>query len=293
MAEIPAHIREEYPFEQNAFSLGEHSLNYVDEGAGQAVVMLHGNPTWSFYYRNVIKTLRDDFRCLALDHMGCGLSDKPQEYSYTLNQHINNAVEWVESLGLESFDLIVHDWGGAIGMGLAKVMPEKIRRIVILNTAAFFIPRIPKRIALCRVPLLGDVIVRGFNGFAGPAVTMAVKKFLSKTEKEGYLLPYDNWANRIATLRFVQDIPTRPGEETYRMVADIEAFLPSLGEKPMLIGWGRKDFCFNDIFLETWKHTFPRAKVCAYSKAGHYVLDDERETLIPEISKFLSEVRES
>ena len=252
--------------------------------------MLHGNPTWSFYYRNVIKFLSSDFRCLALDHLGCGLSDKPQDYPYTLKQHIQNAVDWIGHLDLESFDLIVHDWGGAIGMGVAKALPEKVRRIVILNTAAFFVPRIPKRIAVCRIPLLGDLIVRGFNGFAGPATKMAVKKPFSKTEKEGYLLPYDNWANRVANLRFVQDIPTQPNQETFQVLAEIETFLPSLNDRDILLGWGLKDFCFTELFLERWKNFYPQAQVHAYPNSGHYILDDERDTLIPEIKSFLKKL---
>ncbi len=250
--------------------------------------MLHGNPTWSFYYRNVIKSLRGNFRCLALDHMGCGLSDKPQDYPYNLKQHIENAVRWIEGLDLEFFDLIVHDWGGAIGMGVAMALPEKVRKIVILNTAAFYLPRIPKRIALCRIPLLGDLIVRGFNGFAGSAVSMAVKKPLTSIEKDGYLLPYNNWKNRVATLRFVQDIPTDASDETFKLLSEIEAFLPQLINKPILLGWGIKDFCFNDLFLEKWKNIFPNAKVLSYPNSGHYILDDERDSLIPEISSFLT-----
>lgn len=287
--EIPEHIQSEYPFEQNKASVGDYHLNYVDEGQGRAVVMLHGNPTWSFYYRNVIKSLRGNCRCLALDHMGCGLSDKPQDYPYNLKQHIENAVSWIEGLDTESFDLIVHDWGGAIGMGVAMALPEKVRKIVILNTAAFYLPRIPKRIALCRIPLLGDLIVRGFNGFAGPAVSMAVKKPLTRIEKNGYLLPYNNWKNRIATLRFVQDIPMNASDETFKLLSEIEAFLPQLINKPILLGWGMKDFCFNDLFLEKWKNIFPNAKVLSYPNSGHYILDDERDSLIPEISSFLTD----
>lgn len=286
--EIPEHIQSEYPFDQNEASVGDCHLNYVDEGQGRAVVMLHGNPTWSFYYRNVIKSLRGNFRCLALDHMGCGLSDKPQDYPYNLKQHIENAVRWIEGLDLEFFDLIVHDWGGAIGMGVAMALPEKVRKIVILNTAAFYLPRIPKRIALCRIPLLGDLIVRGFNGFAGSAVSMAVKKPLTSIEKDGYLLPYNNWKNRVATLRFVQDIPTDASDETFKLLSEIEAFLPQLINKPILLGWGIKDFCFNDLFLEKWKNIFPNAKVLSYPNSGHYILDDERDSLIPEISSFLT-----
>jgi cis-3-alkyl-4-acyloxetan-2-one decarboxylase len=286
---IPQNIREEYPFEPNTFCVDGYKLNYVDEGEGKPVVMLHGNPTWSFYYRNAIRTLRTNRRCLALDHIGCGLSDKPQDYPYTLKQHIANAAAWIEDLGLGNFDLIVHDWGGAIGMGVAKHFKQKVEKVVILNTAAFFVPKIPFRIGLCRIPLLGDLIVRGFNGFAGPATFMAVSNPLSSAEKAGYLFPYDNWKNRVANLRFVQDIPTKPDQETYKVLSEIESFLPELENHSVMIGWGLKDFCFNHTFLERWKKIYPEAKVHAYPDSGHYILDDERNTLIPQIELFLGQ----
>ena len=284
---IPEHIQPEYPFTSHWCTIDGNNLHYVDEGEGRAVVMLHGNPTWSFYYRNVVKSLSPSLRCLALDHLGCGLSDKPQEYDYSIKNHISTALAWIEELGLDSFDLIVHDWGGAIGMGVARRIPDKIGKLVILNTAAFNMNRIPKRIAICRVPVLGDFIVRGLNGFAGPALSMAVKKPLTKIVKEGFILPYNNWSNRIANLRFVQDIPHNANQESFQELAAIEAFLPDLFDRPMLIGWGLHDFCFDQIFLEKWKYFFPNAKVLAYPDAGHYVLEDEKESLIPEINSFL------
>jgi len=286
--EIPNHIRAEYPFSPNWFSTGDHKLHYVDEGEGSSVVMIHGNPTWSFYYRNLIKSLEPNHRCLALDNMGCGLSDKPQAYDYTLKQHIENVVAWIKELELESFDLVVHDWGGAIGMGVAQALPERVKKFVILNTAAFYMDKIPKRIAVCKIPILGDLIIRGLNGFAGPATRMAVSRPLTKEVKDGYLLPYNNWNNRIATLRFVQDIPTNPSQKTFQVLGEIESFLLSLKEHSMLIGWGLKDFCFDEVFLEKWKALFPEAKVLAYPKSGHYILEDEKDTLIPEIRRFLS-----
>ncbi len=172
-------------------------------------------------------------------------------------------------------------------MGLAKAFPEKVGKFVILNTAAFYLDRIPKRIAVCKIPVLGDLLIRGLNGFAGPAVKMAVSKPLSKTIKDGYLLPYRSWHDRVANLRFVQDIPTRSSQETYKILQGIETFLPSLQNHPMLIGWGLKDFCFDKVFLEKWKALFPNAKTIAYPDSGHYILEDEKDTLIPAIERFL------
>jgi len=171
-------------------------------------------------------------------------------------------------------------------MGVAKKLFDKLGKLVILNTAAFYMDRIPKRIAICRIPIIGDLIVRGFNGFAGPATRMAVTKPLSDIEKAGYLFPYNSWRNRVANLRFVQDIPTKPTQETYQVLSEIESFLPKLANNPVLLGWGLQDFCFNELFLEKWKHLFPEATVCACPDSGHYILDDEKESLIAEIKKF-------
>src|SRR5579862_890877 len=219
-----------YPFASHylPFESGRLRYHYVDEGprtqskgrGGRAVLMLHGNPTWSFYYRNMILALRDKHRCVVPDHMGCGLSDKPQDYPYTLAQHIYNARSLIDRLELQELDLIVHDWGGAIGFGLAMQIPERIRRLVILNTAAFPSSRIPLRIAVCRVPVLGEIAIRGLNAFAQAALVMAVahREKLTPEIKEGYLAPYDSWENRIAHLRFVQDIPMQPEHPTWPLL---------------------------------------------------------------------------
>ncbi len=114
--------------------------HYIDEGQGPPVVMVHGNPSWSIYYRNLVEALRSTHRCIVPDHIGCGFSDKPDDsnYAYTLSQRIEDLESLLESLNLtEPITLVVHDWGGAIGMGYATRHPEKIARLVILNTAAF------------------------------------------------------------------------------------------------------------------------------------------------------------
>ena len=212
---IPSSLKYEYPFAPKSLELKSgHSLNYVDEGEGPVVVMVHGNPTWSFYYRNVIKKLKTDFRVIVPDHIGCGLSDKPQNYDYTLDNHIKNLSELLDHLEVKDFSLIVHDWGGAIGMGLATRNPQRVNKAVILNTAAFTDTFIPKSINLCKNSLFGEWMVRKFNAFAWPATFMAVEKPLPKEIKQGYLLPYNNYQNRIATARFVKDIPMKESHPT-------------------------------------------------------------------------------
>jgi len=288
---IPQYLKQEYPFKSMSFNLdNQYRMNYLDEGQGDPIIMLHGNPTWSFYYRNLVKGLKDKYRIIVPDHIGCGLSDKPQEYSYKLKNHIDNLEKLLNHLGITKFHLIVHDWGGAIGMGLATRSPERVKSVTLLNTAAFTDANIPTRINICKIPVLGERLVRHFNGFAWPATFMAVEKPLPTEIKKGYLLPYNNYRNRIATAKFVQDIPMTKTHESYSTLLEIEKKLTTL-TCPKLILWGAKDFCFNMHFYERWMKYFPEAKSIVYKDAGHYVLEDKKEETLSEVSSFLEGVK--
>ncbi|MCH9033168.1 MAG: alpha/beta fold hydrolase [Planctomycetes bacterium] len=278
-----------YPFKSNYLTVEGRRLHYVDEGAGPVVLMLHGNPTWSFYYRDLIKGLRDGYRVVAPDHMGCGLSDKPQDYPYTLATHIANLATLIDHLELADITLAVHDWGGAIGFGWAMQHPELVRRLVLFNTAAFPGP-CPLRIRMCRWPVFGDVAIRAFNAFARGAVLTACKKRdrMTPLVKRGYLLPYDSWTTRIANLRFVRDIPLRSTHPTYPLIKKIEASLTQYRDLPTLICWGGRDFCFHDWYLEEWRRRLPGAEVHRFDDAGHYVVEDAHERILPLLDEFLS-----
>lgn len=289
IAEKPS-WRELYPFAANWCEVPGGRIHYVDEGTGRATVMFHGNPTWSFMYRELIsRTIADGGRAVAIDNMGCGLSDKPQDYAYRLQNHIDNAEAVIEKLGLDDMDLVVHDWGGAIGFGYAVRHPEKIRRLVVVNSAAFLIDRCPLRIRSCRLPLFGTFAVRCLNGFVRAALHSATAhpERLSQAVKDGYRAPYDSFANRIATLRFVQDIPMSPKHPTWKTVTDIQKGLCKLQDKPLFIGWGMRDFCFTPQFLDKWLEYFPAARVKRYADGGHYLFEDAGGDLNREISAFL------
>ena len=279
----------EYSFSSNFFQLGKHRLHYIDVGVGPVVVMVHGNPTWSYYYRNLIRKLSTDHRVIAVDHMGCGLSDKPQNYSYTLKQHTDNLETLLSGLDIISYSLIVHDWGGAIGMGLATRYPERIEKIVVLNTAAFRSKRIPLRIRICRWPFIGPFIVRAFNAFAWPATFMAVSKPMAKEIAAAYVAPYNSWKNRIAIAAFVQDIPLETEHVSYEELTTTENGLATLRDAkiPMLILWGGKDFCFNRVFYDEWRSRFPNAEHHYFSDSGHYILEDEPAETGKRIAAFL------
>ena len=282
-------MTELYPFSSNIIELEKFRYHYLDEGSGgEPLLMLHGNPTWSFYYRNLILGLKDSYRCVVPDHMGMGFSDKPQNYPYTLSQHIDNLEKLLDQIKLDNITLVVHDWGGPIGMGFAVRHPERIKRLVIFNTAAFLSCKIPVSLKLCRVPGLGAIAIRGFNAFARTAIYWACKKQerMTKEVRSGYLEPYDNFFSRVATLRFVQDIPMNPDSPSYPVVQDIEENLKLFRDHPVKIIWGAHDFVFNDHFLNRWKEIYPQAEVHRIEDAGHYVVEDAHEKILPMLKEF-------
>lgn len=255
--------------------------------------MVHGNPTWSFYWRNLVMGLRDNYRCIVPDHVGCGLSDKPQDYPYTLAQHIENLATLVEKLDLTNVTLLAHDWGGSIGLGALLKLPERFARIILFNTGAFPPPFVPRRIAICKLPIFGTLAIRGLNAFARAALTMAVEKPLPPDVKAGLIAPYDSWANRIATRRFVEDIPLSPRHPTWKVLEEIEAGLPSLCSRPIQLIWGMKDWCFRPECLNRFLAHWPQAEVHRLEDCGHYVIEDAPERIVPLVREFLKRGRAS
>jgi len=267
-------------------------MRYVDHGPreGQPVLLLHGNPSWSFLWRNLILALAaKGHRVIAPDHLGMGLSARPDRF-LRLADRIRAVHGLVDHLGLKSFHLGVHDWGGAIGLGLATRMPDRIGRILVTNTGAFLSDRIPKRIALCRAPLAGRWIAQHLDGFAWPATWMAVEKPLSKAVKAGFLAPYGTSASRRAVADFVADIPMEQDHPTRPVLAAVDAALPILRGKPMLLLWGLQDFCFDGSFLAGFAQRFPEAQQRLFPDAGHYVLEDSGDSGIQAAVDFLTGV---
>lgn len=292
---LPTEVRVEYPFPGNTFDQPATSpagepvkMHYLDEGTGPVVILLHGNPTWSFYYRDVVRELSSKgYRCIVPDHIGCGLSDKPQDYPYTLERRIADVERLVDHLAIDRFSLVVHDWGGAIGCGLAGRRPEALEKLVLLNTGAFRSKRIPLRIAAIKIPVVGPFVIRALNGFAGPSAIMSAKYPLSPAVKRGMLWPYRSWADRVAVWNFVKDIPLRAGHRSYSTLTEVERGLSQLKDKPVQIIWGARDFCFNLHFYRRWKEIFPQAECHVHEDCGHYILEDGGAKVWREISTFI------
>ena len=283
-----------YPFEPNFIEQeGGHFMHYVDEGPREAepVLCLHGNPTWSFYFRGLIQGLSSHYRVIAPDHMGCGISDTPKNYAYTLEQHSLNVERLVLELDLKNITLVLHDWGGAIGMGFARRHPERIARIVVMNTAAFCSTSIPLRISVCRWPIVGPLAVRGFGAFSLAALSMAIENRENITDevRRGYLAPYGDWNNRVATMAFVRDIPLTPSHPSYPELAATDAALQQFGETPMCIIWGERDWCFTPEFRKEWERRFENGRVHTAPDGGHWILEDKGPLVLRWISRFLQE----
>jgi cis-3-alkyl-4-acyloxetan-2-one decarboxylase len=284
-----------YPFRSNYFEINGLNYHYLDEGSGEPVVMVHGNPTWSFYYRNLIQSLSGSYRTIAPDHIGCGLSDKPDDsrYSYTLESRVNDLEKLLDHLDIKKdITLVLHDWGGMIGMAFASRYPDRIKRFVIMNTSCFHLPKgkpLPWQLHLFRNTCIGGFLVRGMNAFSRGAIhNCCTRKRLTPEIRNGYLAPYDSWNNRISVLRFVQDIPLKPEDPSYNIVSGVENGLDRFKNVPMLILWGEQDFVFDNDFRDGWIERFPDAEVHSYPSAGHYILEDADDLIIPVIKTFLN-----
>lgn len=262
-------------------------MHYIDEGEGPVLLMVHGNPTWSFAWRHLVKELSANFRVIAVDHLGCGFSAKPQQDVYTLDQHISRLQALVKCLDLQQVTLFAHDWGGAIGMGCAGRMPDRFCRFVLMNTGAFRSTEIPLRIAVCRIPMLGAFGMQGLNLFSAAAIRMAAEQPLSSAAKAGFLAPYDSWKNRRAVREFVHDIPLKPAHRSYAALKTVEDGLAQFRNSPMLLFWGMKDWCFTPSFYQEFRRRFPAAETVEMANAGHYVFEDAKDELLAAARAFL------
>ncbi|MCC7083675.1 MAG: alpha/beta fold hydrolase [Pirellulales bacterium] len=299
-----------YPFASNWCDRPGGRVHFLDErpagGQGEALLFVHGNPTWSFHWRRIISALRDRYRCIAPDHLGCGLSDKPMRL-LRLDEHIENLVALVQELRVERLTLVAQDWGGAIGLGAMLRMPERLQRIVLFNTGAFSPRYIPWRIRACRVPVIGRLAVQGANLFSRAALrmTLAQTKKLAPAVAAGYLAPYNSWANRTAVYGFVHDIPTprsrvAPRREcesrrdafvncdTAATLAQIESGLPSFADRPACLIWGMRDWCFRPDCLDRFLAAWPNAEAHRLADIGHWVVEDAPAESLAIVEGFLA-----
>lgn len=284
-----------WSFPERRVRIGGHAMAYVDEGDGPPVLLVHGNPTWSFYYRTLLTALpAAGLRGIAADHIGMGRSDKPSaaDYPHTLARRVSDLGEFVDTLALNGpLSIVAHDWGGAIALAWAVEHVDRVDKLVLLNTGAFPLPpgrALPWTLRAARLPLVGGFAVRRLNAFSrGALVLGSAQRWLPAEARRGLLDPYDSPAHRVAVHGFVQDIPLTPADPAYGVLARTEQRLHLLGSTPAAIFWGMQDPVFDEVVLEHLAELLPHAQVHRYPDAGHYVLEDAADRIVPLVTDFL------
>lgn len=276
------------PFQSRFVSVAGYRMHYIDEGAGPVVLCLHGNPTWCFLYRNVIRELRSSFRVIAPDFLGCGLSDRTPGVRFKAADRINQLEEFVTALGLTNFSMLMHDWGGPLGTGFMLRRLDSIERVIYLNTTLTETESLPPIIKLAAMPVVGKALTRHTATFVKLTTSMGAFTRLTPDVNEGYLAPYASRRQRDAIWDFVDDIPFDANHPTHSQMVDIASGLPELARKPVKIIWGLQDPCFHREMLSKVAAHFPQADILEIAEASHLVLDDAPQVAIPAIKEFLS-----
>lgn len=289
-AQLPPWLREIYPFRTASLPVDGGHMSYVDEGAPDSppIVLLHGNPTWSFLYRGIIPKLSGRYRVIAPDHIGFGLSDKPADpVWYTLERHIANFTALVESLDLKKITLVLHDWGGPIGLGYAVAHPENIARLVLMNTWAS-VPHTPEppelnwALRLARGPL-GSLTIRNLNLFVKLAMRRAVERKLSQRELDAYSFPFPDAASRAGILAFPRMIPLRAGDAAWPTMSAIEDGLAKI-TAPAEILWGKRDPVFSVLYAYLLRDRLKNAREPLFlENASHFVPEDASDVIAERI----------
>jgi pimeloyl-ACP methyl ester carboxylesterase len=297
-----------WPYEPKWFDSPDGRMHYVDEGPreGRPVVMVHGNPTWGYLYRNFIPALVEaGHRAIVPDHLGFGRSEKPRDSElYRVPRHARRLDALLESLDLRGAVVVPQDWGGPIGLYWATQHPERVDGLFVLNTFAHGFRRealppgkhkipLPLPLRLVRTPIVGEVLVKGLDAFKrgflfGQGVVH--KERLTPVVKRAYRDVHQGWADRTPILVFPREIPVTGEGPVVAMNAEIEEGMKrDFRSKPVHVTWAMKDVAFLPSYLDTlWLDTFPDATVTKLDDAGHYLQEDAHERIVPELVKFVS-----
>jgi len=280
-------LREAYPFRHRFLDVPGGRMHYLDEGAGRVLLCLHGNPTWSFLYRELPRNLQGEARVVAPDLIGFGLSEKPSEVAdYTAERHVADVLALVRKLDLRDVTLVVQDWGAPIGLALAAREPQRIRALVVMNTFALAPEGVaagdlPLALRLLRLPLLGEQLQQGFAVFQRAGVPAAISRDESRTELvlRAYREVQGDWDTRAGALAFPRLIPTTPDHPSAATFREARSFVESF-RGPALIVWGTRDPVFGAEALESWRALLPEAEVVALEGAGHFPQEDAPQELV-------------
>ena len=299
---LPATVRALYPFESHYYTLSDGTrMHYVDDGPpdGEVLVFAHGYPLWSFEFRAlIVYYAAQGYRCVAMDYIGYGLSDKPGRRRYhTLRRHTYNLIELIGGLELRDVTLVVEDWGGPFGLGYAIRHVENVKRLVIMNTWAFqesYVHRWHPLVRLVTRPGVGELLFGPLN----LAFTLGVQRWtareLSPTVLQAYRVPFRDMRNRGALVQFPRMISTSASHPSAGEMRDLEARLATLQHVPTLLVWGQDDPVFTPDVARHWKQVLPRAQGPHFiAGAGHYLAEDAPDALVQHVDRFLESTERS
>jgi pimeloyl-ACP methyl ester carboxylesterase len=276
-----------YPFENKYLRLEAGNMHYVDEGQGEVILFVHGTPTWSFLYRDFIRTLSKDYRCIAIDHLGFGLSDKPESFAGTPEAHSKNLSEFMKKLDLQRVTFVVHDFGGPIGLGAGIENAERIERVVLFNTWLWAVneEKDAQKVDKIINSWMGKFLYLNMNfspkvllkkGFKDP-------KQLSKKVHQQYIQPFPDKASRQPLLTLGKSLVG--SSDWYQGQWEN---LDKLTSKKWLILWGADDQFITLKYLQKWKERIPAATALEYS-CGHFVQEEQTEESISAIANFMQQ----
>lgn len=277
-----------YPFADHWLDLEGCRIHYVDEGTGPTLLLLHGNPTWSFLYRELIARLRDRFRCVAPDYPGFGMSAAPPGYGFTPREHAHVLERFIQTLGLRDLVLFVQDWGGPIGLWPAGRDPARVRALVVGNTWAWPVDDDPhfRRFSAFMGGPIGGFLIRHLNAFVNVLLPAGcARRKPSRAVMEAYRAPFRDKDRRTPMHVFPREI-----RASRAFLAEVETGLASLRDKPALIVWGDKDFAFRARERERWEHLLPRHRTIVLGGAGHYIQEDAPAEIADAIRAWQEEV---
>ncbi len=274
-----------YPFDHHTLEVTGGRMHYVDEGEGEPIVFVHGTPTWSFVWRQQLKSLSRSFRCIAPDHIGFGLSEKPTDFAYTPESHAENLEKLIHHLGLKNITLVVHDFGGPIGLRYALRHPENVKNIVILNTWMWSLADENRIIKISRF-MAGGIgrflyLQLGFSAKILLPQGYHESKHLTKDIKLHYQKPLSTATSRMGTWQFAKAL-----HESSPYFAELWQQREKLRTINKLILWGEKDKLLPINFLDTWQQEFPDAKTIKY-KAGHFLQEERGGEVADAIRDFI------
>lgn len=276
----------EYPFQSHYVQVDGGRMHYVDEGQGEPILFVHGFPTWSFMWRGLIKDLSVKHRCIAMDHIGFGLSDKPEHWSYTPEAHARNYRKLLEHLGLSTVSLVLHDFGGPIALSHALDFPGRVNRISLLNsfmwslkTDEHFVKFDHKvngpigRMAMTATPI-------GLNKMLHDMVEQ--KQKVAQKIYPQYTGPFHKASDRLGPYGLAKSYIG-----SSQWLYDLWVRREAISNKPLQVVWGMKDKLMTSTHLDRWRHSWPNAEVVTFPESGHLVLEEQAREVEAAIYMFL------